>query len=109
MATGDVILPKGVLFLFVFRVPFIFLMSKLCRGFREIIAYFAQDIITEVIEEIDDETEYAQAFLLAERKYRSISHLDPEVSYRRVSALLARKGYGHGLCARIMRELTGVN
>ena len=40
----------------------------------------AQDIITEVIEEIDDETEYAQAFLLAERKYRSISHLDPEVS-----------------------------
>jgi regulatory protein len=69
----------------------------------------AQDIITEVIEEIDDETEYAQAFLLADRKYRSISHLDPEVSYRRISALLARKGYGHGLCARIMRELTGVN
>ena len=37
----------------------------------------SQDIINEVIEEIDDETEYNQAFLLAERKYKSIAHLDP--------------------------------
>ncbi|MGI9195200.1 MAG: regulatory protein RecX [Candidatus Nanopelagicus sp.] len=69
----------------------------------------AQDIINEVIEEIDEESEYQQAFLLAERKYKSISHLDPEVVYRRISGLLARKGYGHGICARIMRELTGIN
>ena len=69
----------------------------------------AQDIINEVIEEIDEESEYQQAFLLAEQKYKSISHLDPEVVYRRISGLLARKGYGHGICARIMRELTGIN
>ena len=69
----------------------------------------SQDIITEVIEEIDDETEYLQAFNLAERKYKSIAHLDPEVVYRRISGLLARKGYGHGICGRIMREITGVN
>jgi regulatory protein len=46
---------------------------------------------------------------LAERKYKSIAHLDPEVVYGRISGLLARKGYGHGVCARIMRELTQVN
>ncbi|MEY4009000.1 MAG: hypothetical protein RL232_527 [Actinomycetota bacterium] len=69
----------------------------------------SQDIINEVIEGIDDESEYNQAFLLAERKYKSIAHLDPEVVYRRISGLLARKGYGHGVCARIMRELTQVN
>jgi regulatory protein len=68
----------------------------------------SQDIINEVIEEIDDESEYNQAFLLAECKYKSISHLAPEVVYRRISALLARKGYGHGICARIMRELTQI-
>ncbi|MSW07759.1 MAG: regulatory protein RecX, partial [Actinobacteria bacterium] len=69
----------------------------------------SQDIINEVIEEIDDESEYAQAFLLAQRKYNSISHLDPEVVYRRISGLLARKGYGHGICGKIMRELTNKN
>ncbi len=66
----------------------------------------SQDIINEVIEGIDDESEYNQAFLLAQRKYKSISHLDPEVIYRRISGLLARKGYGHGICAKIMRELS---
>ena len=69
----------------------------------------SQDIINEVIEEIDDASEYSQAFLLAQRKYNSISHLDPEVIYRRISGLLMRKGYGHGVCARIMRELTSNN
>ena len=69
----------------------------------------SQDVINEVIESIDDETEYHQAFLLAQRKYNSIRHLDPEVIYRRISGLLARKGYGHGICAKIMRELTDGN
>jgi regulatory protein len=69
----------------------------------------SQDIINEVIDEIDDASEYAQALLLAQRKFDSISHLDPEVVYRRVSGLLMRKGYSHGICAKIMRELTGNN
>jgi len=69
----------------------------------------SQDIINEVIDDIDDESEYSQAFSLAQRKYNAISHLDPEVIYRRISGLLMRKGYSHGVCARIMRELTGNN
>ena len=69
----------------------------------------SQDIINEVIDDIDDASEYVQASFLAQRKFDAISHLDPEVVYRRVSGLLMRKGYSHGICAKIMRELTGNN
>ena len=63
------------------------------------------DIIEEVVSEIDDEEEYAMAFALAEKKYRSCSNLDPDVAYRRISSLLARKGFGHQMMARIMNQL----
>jgi regulatory protein len=65
----------------------------------------AQDIIDETIDEIDEDLEYQMAFELAERKFRSCSHLDSDVIYRRISAALARKGFGHGLTNRILREL----
>lgn len=65
----------------------------------------AADIIEEVISEIDDEEEYELAFALAQKKYRSCSHLDPDVAYRRISSLLARKGFGHQMMARIMNQL----
>ncbi len=63
------------------------------------------DIIEETIDAIDDEAEYQMAFQLADRKYRSCSHLDPDVVYRRVHGLLSRKGFSHSITARIMREL----
>lgn len=65
----------------------------------------APDIIEEVLADIADEAEYRMAFELAERKYRSCSHLDPDVVYRRIHSALARKGFGHGLMKRIMNEL----
>jgi len=65
----------------------------------------AADIIEEVVSDIDDEEEYAMAFALAEKKYRSCSNLDPDVAYRRISSLLARKGFGHQMMARIMNQL----
>lgn len=67
----------------------------------------AQDIIEEVIAEIDDESEYKLAYALAERKYRSCAHLDPEKIYSRISGALSRKGFSGGLTSRIIRELTG--
>ncbi len=67
----------------------------------------AQDIIEEVIAEIDDESEYKLAYALAERKYRSCAHLDPEKIYSRISGVLSRKGFSGGLTSRIIRELTG--
>jgi len=63
------------------------------------------DIIEETIDAIDDEAEYQMAFQLADRKYRSCSHLDPDVVYRRVHGLLSRKGFSHSITSRIMREL----
>lgn len=65
----------------------------------------AHDIIDEVLSEIDDEEEYEMAFALAEKKYRSCSKLDPDATYRRISSLLARKGFGHQMMARIMNQL----
>ena len=65
----------------------------------------AQDIIDEVIAEIDDETEYQLAYSIAERKFRSCSHLEPEKIYSRLSGALARKGFSGGLSSRIIREL----
>jgi len=64
-----------------------------------------QEFIDEVIDEIDEDAEYQMAYELAERKYRSCAHLDEEVVYRRVHSVLARKGFGHGLTQRIMKEL----
>jgi regulatory protein len=69
----------------------------------------SQDIIDETLENIDDEDEYKMAFTLAERKYRSCSHLDHDVVYRRVHGLLSRKGFSHSISGRIMRELLGSN
>ncbi len=65
----------------------------------------AQDIIDEVMQSTDSEAEYQMAFQLAERKYRSCSHLDHMVIYRRIQSLLARKGFSHQITERIMREL----
>ena len=69
----------------------------------------SQDIIDETLENIDDEDEYKMAMTLAERKYRSCSHLDQDVIYRRVHGLLSRKGFSHSISGRIMRELLGSN
>ena len=65
----------------------------------------AQDIIDEVMQESDPDEEYAMAYALAERKYRSCAHLDEMVIYRRVHSLLARKGFSHQVTNRILKEL----
>ena len=67
----------------------------------------AQDVIDEVIVEIDDQTEYRLAFSLAEKKFRSCSHLEPEKIYSRVVGVLNRKGFSSSLSTRIVRELLG--
>jgi regulatory protein len=69
----------------------------------------SQDLIEEVLEDIDDEEEYKMAFTLAERKFRSCSHLGDDVIYRRVHGLLSRKGFSHSITGRIIRELLGTS
>ncbi|MEI6649202.1 MAG: regulatory protein RecX [Actinomycetes bacterium] len=65
----------------------------------------AQDIIDEVIEGIDAGAEYQMALDLAARKYRSCSHLESEVIYRRVHSVLARKGFDHSTISAVLREV----
>jgi regulatory protein len=65
----------------------------------------AQDIINEVIEKIDDDLEYQTAYTLAEKKFRSIKHLEPEKIYSRIAGALSRKGFSTGLTSEIIREL----
>jgi regulatory protein len=67
----------------------------------------AQDVIDEVIAKIDDETEYQRALELAEKKFRSCAHLEPEKVYSRIAGVLTRKGYSAGLASQIVRELLG--
>jgi regulatory protein len=69
----------------------------------------SQDIIDEVISDIDDDAQYQLAFQIAERKYRSCSHLEPEKIYGRISGALARKGFGGSMASRIIRELMGAD
>jgi regulatory protein len=65
----------------------------------------AQDIIDEALSEFDSESEYDLAFSLAEKKFRSCAHLEPDVAYRRISSLLARKGFSQQMMSRIMNQL----
>lgn len=65
----------------------------------------AQDIINEVIEKINDDLEYQTAYTLAEKKFRSIKHLEPEKIYSRIAGTLSRKGFSTGLTSEIIREL----
>lgn len=65
----------------------------------------ADEIIATVTSEIDDRLEYSIALGLAARKYRSISHLDPELIRRRVHGALARRGFSMSLINAVMREI----
>ena len=56
-------------------------------------------------EDLENEIEYKLAFDLAEKKFRSCKHLEPEKIYGRIAGALARKGFSAGLTSRIVREL----
>lgn len=60
----------------------------------------SQDDIEGALLEVDDESEAAAVFDLAERKFRSMSHLDHATAKRRLSAVLARKGYSYAVVDR---------
>ncbi|MCX6429322.1 MAG: regulatory protein RecX [Actinobacteria bacterium] len=65
----------------------------------------SSEIIEIVTAEINEDDEYAIALELATRKYRSISHLDPEISRRRIHGALARRGFSMSIISTAMREI----
>jgi len=62
------------------------------------------DLIDEALSALDPGDEMAAARAVARRKARSVSGLAHATQVRRVAGALARKGYGAGITAQIVRE-----
>jgi regulatory protein len=62
------------------------------------------DVAREALDEVDPDDEVEAARLLVRRKLRTIATLDRDVKVRRLTGLLARKGYPAGVCLRVVRE-----
>ena len=62
------------------------------------------DLIVEALELVSPEDELAAAREVAARKARSVRGLPRATQVRRLSGALARKGYGPGVCAQVVRE-----
>ena len=64
-----------------------------------------QEIIEDALMVITDDDELRMATELVERKARAMSRLEPEVRKRRLSGLLARKGYNTSIALRVINDL----
>jgi regulatory protein len=64
-----------------------------------------EDEVAQVaLDEVDPEDEVESARMLVRRKLRSVTGLERDVAVRRLTGLLARKGYPAGVCFRVVRE-----
>jgi len=64
----------------------------------------SDDVISESLEQVDSETERAAAAALVARKLPSTRGLERARRTRRLVGMLARKGYGPGLAAGVVRD-----
>jgi len=65
----------------------------------------APEVAAEAVEMVDADDERAAARQLVERRLRSMHRLDRATATRRLMGMLARKGYGGGLAAAVVREV----
>jgi regulatory protein len=65
----------------------------------------AETDVIAAVAGIDADAERETAHRLAERKFRSMSHLEPVVATRRLVGMLSRKGYGPGLALEVARDV----
>ena len=61
-------------------------------------------LIEAAVEGVTDEDEEGTARRLVERKLTTMRGLPPETQLRRLTGMLARKGYSGGLAFRVVRE-----
>jgi regulatory protein len=64
----------------------------------------APEVAADAVQSVDDEDERAAARRLVGRKLPGMRRLDRATATRRLIAMLARKGYGGGLAAAVVRE-----
>ena len=62
------------------------------------------EVARVALDEIDSDDEVEAARGLVRRKLRSVERLDRDVAVRRLTGMLARKGYPVGVCFRVVRE-----
>jgi regulatory protein len=62
------------------------------------------EVARVALDEVDPDDEVEAARTLVRRKLRTVARLDREVAVRRLTGMLARKGYPAGICFRVVRE-----
>lgn len=58
-----------------------------------------------LLEEIDEETEYENAFSLAQKKMRTISDTDKRKIYEKIGRYLAYRGYKYDLIKKVINDV----
>jgi regulatory protein len=64
----------------------------------------SDEVAREALDEVDPDSEAEAARLLVRRRLRAMGRLDHETRLRRLSAMLARKGYPPGVALGVVRE-----
>ena len=62
------------------------------------------EVAREALDELDPDDEVEAARVLVRRKLRSVARVDHATAVRRLSGMLARKGYPPGTAFRVVRE-----
>jgi regulatory protein len=62
------------------------------------------EVAREVLDEVDPEDEVESARELVRRKLRTAARLDRDTAIRRLTGMLARKGYSSSVAFRVVRE-----
>ena len=64
------------------------------------------ELIAEALAPVGSDEELAAARQLVEKKLRAMGRLDHEVRYRRLAGALARRGFGSGVIATVLDEMS---
>ena len=64
----------------------------------------ANETAAIALDEVDPDDEVEAARTLVRRKLRTVARLDRDVAVRRLTGMLARKGYPAAVCFRVVRE-----
>jgi regulatory protein len=80
-------------------------MGKRAIGFELKRKGVDSDIISEVLSDVDEDTEYENAKKLVRSKLRSSKDLDAQKRTNRMVSMLARKGYSAGMAFKVVKEV----
>jgi regulatory protein len=69
----------------------------------------ADDLASDAVAELSDDDEESAARALVRRRLRAMTGLTRETKVRRLTGLLARKGFGGGLARRVVVDEVGLD